>query len=129
MVLTLSMAAVSVYAAEADEASAQAACLHTDRIVKTIIYQEWVPVNDSNHGLRVVDYTCCKTCGAVLWNSAYYNVNVEAHKFGPETYTSNHSGNYTEHSYAYSKTCGVCGKVAKRTGWTGCTEKRCIEPQ
>lgn len=131
MVLTISMAAVSVYAAEADtdEASTQADCLHTDKIVKTVINQELIAINDSDHGLLARDYTCCRICGAILGHSDYYFVNVTKHTLGQERYTYNHSGNYTEHYYVRSQTCGGCGKVVERKGWTGCTAKRCIEPQ
>lgn len=132
MVLALSMAAVSVYAQEADEASvAQINCSHSyGTVTDTVVRQVFEPVNDSKHGYSAIDYTRCSICNTLLDISDRYYVNVTDHNFGPETYCgSNHSGNYTEHYYTYRKACQACNRAVERRGLTGCTAKRCIEPQ
>ncbi|MDE7225061.1 MAG: hypothetical protein K2O34_14950 [Acetatifactor sp.] len=129
MALALSMAAVSVYAEEADEASAQADCLHTSGTV--VEKQNWSKeyVNDELHNLTMMEYHYCRDCRMYLYPIGPYVYRTEGHDFDPGRYTSNHSGNYTEHYYTYSKTCKVCKGEVKRMGKTGCTAKRCIEPQ
>ena len=131
MVLTLSMAAVSVYAAEADTdvTSAQAACTHPGVTNVEKEYQTPVAINDELHEIRVIAYHYCANCGGFRFYVGPYVERTAEQRFGPETYTSNHSGNYTEHYYTYTKVCKDCGRAIERTGKTGCTAKLCIEPQ
>lgn len=130
LVLTLSMAAASVSAAETSESSAQLYCSHSSgTVTDTIIHQEYAYIDNASHGYVAIDYVKCKTCLEILDMRRYY-VNRAGHKTGKETYCgSNHSGNYTEHYYTYRSVCEICNGTVERTGKTGCTAKHCIEPQ
>lgn len=128
MALTFSVAA-SVHAAEENEASAQAACTHsagtTEQSQKT-----YTSAGDQQHNIYLTYLYYCNSCGAVVRYSGPYPLGSELHDFEPEKYMgSNHSGNYSEHYYTYRKACRICGGAVERRGKTGCTAKKCIEPQ
>lgn len=130
MALTLSMAAFSVYAAEAEGASVQISCTHSGGRALRTVYGSLELINSSIHGRPAVDIIYCRFCGETISTSEPYYDNKELHTFASEKYMgSNHSGNYTEHYYTYRKACTVCGGAVERTGKTGCTANRCIEPQ
>lgn len=78
MVLTISMAAVSVYAAEADtdEASTQADCTHSNGTYMNP-QKTYVRVNDDSHNAYVSYVYYCNSCNALMRIDGAYYVGTE----------------------------------------------------
>lgn len=130
MLLILSLATITAFAAETEEAGTQAICTHSAGTIAHNETKYQSTGSDTEHDICTIIVSCCKSCGAVISRSDPIVVGAAKHIFGAETFARGvHLGDYTGHYYVYKKTCSDCGKSVERNYPGCCTPKLCIDPQ